>query len=124
MLSHLKDTSSLPEAGRLAGVNFCYAGGSCQNADTLIVLPVMATGTSYETLVNEIRGRSADLFDELEQQEFQRVIIVGERKAWLSIGGFFSRRLAETPSTVYPVSERFFRHDVREAVEAIFAVEH
>ena len=120
MLGQLKDAGRLPESGRLTGVDFCYAGGVCHNADTLIVLPVIATGTSYEPLINEIRYRSTDLFDELEQQEFERVIVLGERQAWLSIGGYFARRLAEIPSTTYPVSERFFRHDIWEAVETLF----
>ncbi len=120
MLSQLQSTSRLAEAGPLTGVNFCYAGGSCDSSDTLIVLPVMATGTQYERLINEIRDRSADLFDALEQQEFERVIVVGEKVAWLSIGGYFARRLAEIPSTDHPISERYFKHDILEAVGALF----
>jgi|GEM_PF-4933697 len=120
MLRQLNSTSTSPWAGRLTDVNFCYAGGTCDSADALIVLPVMATGTQYEPVINDIRNRSADLFDALEQQEFERVIVVGEKHAWLSIGGFFARRLAEIPSTDYPVSERSFKHDIREAVDELF----
>lgn len=120
MLSQFQSTSRLAEAGRLTGVNFCYAGGTCCSADTLIVLPVMATGTQYGPLINEIRDRSADLFDALEQQDFERVIVLGEKEAWLSIGGFFARWLAKIPSTDYPISERYFKSDIREAVHALF----
>lgn len=106
----------------MTDVCFCYAGGTCCNADTLIVLPVMATGTKYKKLIDEIRDQSANLFDVLEQQ-FERVIVVGEKLAWLSIGGFFSRRLAEIPSTDYRVRESYFDHDIQEAVAALFREE-
>ncbi|MDP4533527.1 hypothetical protein Q9252_15385 [Marinobacter salarius] len=120
MLRQFQNTNSLQEAAPKSAVNFCYAGGTCHSADTLIVLPVMATGTQYEPLINEIRDRSADLFDVLEQQEFERVIVLGEKLAWLSIGGFFARWLAEISSTDYPVSEWYFKHDIRDAVDALF----
>lgn len=120
MLNQLQNTSRLKETGPLTGVNFCYAGGTCHSADTLIVLPVMATGTQYKPLINEIRDRSADLFDALEQKKFERVIVVGEKHAWLSIGGFFARWLAEIPSTDFPVSESYFKHDIWQAVDALF----
>jgi hypothetical protein len=120
MLRQFENSNRLQDAAPRSDVNFCYAGGPCHGADTLIVLPVMATGTQLEPLINEIRDRSADLFDALEQQEFERVIVVGEKLAWLSIGGFFSRLLAEIPSTDYPVSEWYFKHDIRAAVDELF----
>ncbi|WP_303292356.1 hypothetical protein [Marinobacter sp. SS5-14b] len=120
MLRQFQNTNRFQETAPTSDVNFCYAGGTCPSTDTLIVLPVMATGTQYEPLINEIRDRSADLFDVLEQQEFERVIVLGEKVAWLSIGGFFARRLAEIPSTDYPVSEWYFKHDILNAVDALF----
>jgi len=120
MVGQLKSMNCLSGAGSLMDVNFFYAGGTYQSADTLIVLPVVATGTRYKKLIDEIRYRSANLFDAVEQQEYKRVIVVGEKLAWLSIGGLFSERLVEVPSTDYPVSDRYFRHDISDAVDAMF----
>lgn len=122
MLSQFS-ASTFPEPELLTNVSFCYAGGTCSSADTLIVVPVMATGTRYEKLIDEIRNKSQDLFGVLEQQEFARVIVVGEKRAWLSIGGFLSRRLSEIPATDYPVRESFFDHDIQRAVAALFCNE-
>jgi hypothetical protein len=99
--------------------NFFYAGQKCGNAKTLIVLPVMATGTKYYRIINDIRYKSSDLFDVLEEQKFDHVIVVGEKQAWLSIGGFFSRRLSVIPATDYLVRESFFEHDIQKAVAAL-----
>lgn len=124
MVDQLKSMKCLPGAGSLMDVNFFYAGETCPSADTLIVLPVMATGTRYKKLVGEISYRSTNFFDALEQQKFKRVIIVGEKLAWLSIGGPFYERLVEIPSTDYPVSDWYFKHDILHAVEDIFGDEH
>jgi hypothetical protein len=101
--------------------NFIHAGQKCDDAKTLIVLPVMATGTKYYKIINKIRDKSSHLFDALEEQKFDRVIVVGEKQAWLDIGGFFSRRLSEIPATDYLVRESFFEHDIQKAVAGLLS---
>jgi hypothetical protein len=101
--------------------NFIHAGQKCGDANTLIVLPVMATGTKYYKIINKIRYKSSHLFDALEEQKFDRVIVVGEKQAWLDIGGFFSRRLSEIPATDYLVRESFFEHDIQKAVAELIS---
>lgn len=123
MLSQFRSAGTHPVMESSSNVSFCYAGGACSSANTLIILPVIATGTSYEKLIDEIRNQSHYLFEILENHKFDRVVVVGEKNAWLSIGGFLSRRLAVIPATDYPVREAHFDSDIREAVAALFSHE-
>ncbi|WP_417516522.1 hypothetical protein [Marinobacter sp.] len=105
----------------LKKINFFYGGQTCNNANTLIVLPVMASGTTYEPVIEEIEYKTLHLFNVLKERKFDRVIVVGEKKRWLSIKSYFSSTLSEIPATDYVVRESFFEQDIQKAVEELLS---